>query len=358
MAESKSNKKPSDKPATLKDVASLAGVSHSTVSRVLNHPELINEKTREKILKCIKELDYHPNPFGRGLQTSHSKTVALVVPNISNLTFANFTHGVQKFLEENEEQYGLIIFSSDENSQKEKFICNHLRQHWVDGVIFVSSAGGVPPTELLPDSMLKVLVERSNEKIDSLLHNLDDGILKACTYLHKLGHQDIAAIIGDTTSITSKERLKAFKRALLQLGLTYNETLVEEGHWTSRGGWKAMLKLLHLKKPPTAVFAITDTMAMGAIGAASHFGFKVPEDISVIGFNNEPGSAEFNPPLTTLDSSSFAMGKQAAEILLARIQDPDKPSVEIKYSLKLIKRHSTASPRVSKFLNESKESMT
>jgi len=336
-----------DRPATIKDVAALAGVSHSTVSRALNHPEILSEETKEKIFDCIKKLDYQPNPFGRGLQTSHSKTVALLVPSISNLAFANFTHGVQTALEEKNTQYGLIIFSSDENRAKERFICSSLRQHWVDGVIFVSSAGGTPPTQLLPEKMAKVLVERSNpsQKIDSLLLNLDEGVKTACTHLFHLGHTRIAAIIGDATSITSQERLQAFHKAMSDLGLTIKEGYVEQGMWTSRGGWDAMIKLLTLKEPPSAVFTITDTMALGAIGAASYLGLKVPEDVSVIGFNNEPGSAEFNPPLTTLDASSLAMGKQAAETLLARIQDPQRPAVEIKYAVTLITRASTAPPK-------------
>lgn len=337
-----------DRPATIKDVAVMAGVSHSTVSRAINHPELLSEETREKIFDCIQKLDYQPNPFGRGLQTSYSKTIALLVPSISNLAFANFTHGVQTALEEKNMQYGLIIFSSDENKEKEKFICNSLRQHWVDGVIFVSSAGGTPPTQLLPEKMAKVLVERSNnsQRIDSLLLDLDKGIYEACSHLFHLGHRRIAAIIGDATSITSRERLQAFYKAMSALGLTVKEEYVEQGMWTSRGGWDAMVKLLTLKQPPTAVFAITDTMALGAMGAAGYLGLKVPEDVSMIGFNNEPGSAELNPPLTTLNASSLAMGKHATETLFARIQDPQRPVVEIKYAVTLIHRASTAAPKI------------
>lgn len=340
------SKNAKDKPATLKDVARLAGVTHSTVSRVINHPELVNPTTREKIWQCIRELDYHPNPFARGLQTSLSRTIALVVPNITNLAFANFARGVQSSLEQNE-PYGLIIASSDEDCIKEKSICMMLRQHWVDGVIFVSSAGGIPPIELLPEKMPKVLVERTCklDNIDTYLLDLDDGIKKACEHLHGLGHGKIAIILGDATSITSKERLKSFKKALTLLGLPSRNDYIEKGMWTSWDAKEAMIRLLKLEEPPTAVFAITDTMAMGAIAGAWELGLKVPEDVSVIGFNNEPGSAEYNPPLTTLDTSSFEMGRDAAETLLRRLGEPERPSVEIMYSTKLLVRSSTAPPK-------------
>jgi DNA-binding LacI/PurR family transcriptional regulator len=334
-----------NKPLTLKDVALRAGVSHSTVSRAINHPELINGATLERIMKLVQELGYHTNPFARSLQTSHSSTIALVVPSISNLAFANLTAGVQAALEEATTRYDLLIFSSDENLKKERFICNLLLQHRVDGVIFVSSAGGPPPTSLLPENMAKVLVERSNKKVDSLILDLEGGLIEACSHLHELGHKKIAIITGDTTSITSKERLKWFQGALAVFGLPLATEYVEHGGWTARGGWEAMLRLLQLPEPPTAVFGVTDTIAMGAMGAASSLGFNIPADCSVIGFNNEPGSSELNPPLTTLDACSFQIGKHAAEILLGKIRNPDRQPTEVKYSLRLLKRSSTAPPR-------------
>ncbi|KUO50105.1 MAG: hypothetical protein APF76_06465 [Desulfitibacter sp. BRH_c19] len=341
-----SSKKTTDKPATLKDVAELAGVTHSTVSRVINHPEIVNPKTREKIWQCIRDLDYQPNPFARGLQTSLSGMIALVVPSITNLAFANFARGVQSCLEQNE-SYGLTIASSDENCAKEQSICLMLRQHWVDGVIFVSSAGGIPPIELLPQKMAKVLVERSckSEDIDTYQLDLDEGVKKACEHLYGLGHSKIAIILGDSMSITSKERLKSFKKALNVLELSYRNEYIEKGMWTSWDAKAAMIRLLHLEDPPTAVFAITDTMAMGAIAGAAELGLNVPMDVSIIGFNNELGSAEYNPPLTTLDTSSFEMGRDAAETLLRRVGEPGRPSVEIMYSTKLLIRASTAPPK-------------
>lgn len=331
-----------NRPATLKDVARLAGVAPSTVSRVLNHPDIVNDKTREKILECIKKLDYHPNPFASGLQTNNSKTIALVIPSLSNLAFANFAHGVQKGLEQT--PYGLIVASSDEQRAKEEAICQMLRQRWVDGVIFASSAGGNPPIELLPREIPIVLVDRtsSNERADSFLYDIEAGVAKVCRHLTELGHQKIAIITGDPGSITGRERLRAFKKALAAYGLELPEPYIEKGQWTTRGGWEAMHRLLSLPQRPTAVFAVTDTMAMGAIGAAASLGLNVPQDLSVVGFNNEPGSAEYNPPLTTLDASSFEMGKDAALAILKRLVEPTRPAQKITYALRLVVRASTA----------------
>jgi DNA-binding LacI/PurR family transcriptional regulator len=344
----KEDKKPTSlgRPITLKDVAKLAGVAPSTISRALNHPEMVSEKTLQKIMPCIKALGYRPNFLASGLQTSISRIIALVVPSISNLAFANLAHGVQKGLEST--SYGLIIASSEEDKKKEEEICNLLTQHWVDGVIFASSTGGIPPLELLPKETAIALIDRESNlaHIDSFVLDLEAGIKSVCDHLLALGHKKIAIIAGDPSTITGQNRLLAFKNCLERAGLELPEAYIETGYWSSKGGWESMLRLLNLPQPPTAVFAVTDTMAMGAVGAAEYAGFRVPEDISIVGFNNEPGSAEFNPPLTTLDASSFSMGKEAAHTVLKRIAHPELPANKVTYPLQLIIRNSTTLPRM------------
>lgn len=328
-------------PATLKDVARRAGVSHSTVSRAINHPELLNGGTLESVRSAIEALNYTPNPFGRGLQTSSSKTVALIVPNIQNLAFANFAAGAQKTLEQ--EHYGLIMASSAEDRDRERFICKNLHNYWIDGVIFVSSTGGTPPIELLPENAARVLIERvaPGGEYDAFFLDIDEGVNRVIEHLAELGHRKIAVIMGDKASISSKQRFYAFRQALSAQKLPFVSDYVGTGDWSPRGGWESMIRLLELPEPPTAAFVTTDTMALGAVGAAAAKGYRIPADISIVGFNNEPGSGEFNPPLTTLDASSYDMGVHAAEVLLKRLSEPNRPYVQILYPLQLVLRCST-----------------
>lgn len=335
------------KMVTLKDVAQKAGVTHSTVSRAINHPELLSEDTLSKVQKAIKELNYKPNPFARGLQTSYSKTIALIVPNIQNLAFANIARGVQQAL--TSRQYSLIIASASESQSQERLLCQNLGYQWVDGVIFASSAGGVPPVELLRPNTPKVLIERfvPGQKYDSFYLDIDDGVDQVIAHLHALGHERIAVIAGDRASLSSRQRLYAFQHTMAEYGLPYREDYIQIANWTPRGGWEAMEHLISLKEAPTAVFVMTDTMALGAMGAAAAHGLKIPEDISVVGFNNEPGSGEFTPPLTTLDASYYNIGMHAAEVLLMRIDDPEHSFIEVIYPLQLIERASTGPARSS-----------
>lgn len=334
-----------NRPVTIKDIALRAGVSHTTVSRVLNHPELISEKTRAKVLKCIKEMNYLPNPFARGLQTSSSKIIALVIPTISNLAFANFVHGVKKGLEGT--KYSFILAITEEKYENEVAICKMLQERRVDGVIFSNTARNEPPLKMLPKKVAKVLVERvsTSDYIDSFLFDAEDGINKVCYYLHELGHKKIAIITGDKKSIKAKKWLEYFIKAMSSLGLSVPDEYIQKAGWTSKDGWKAMNTLLQLHTLPTAVFAITDTLAQGALSCAFQLGFKIPEDISIIGCNNEPGSEELIPPLTTLDASSFDMGRDVAEAIVSRIENPERPAKKVLYPLRLVVRSSTTHPK-------------
>lgn len=331
------------RPTTLKDVAKRAGVTHSTVSRAINHPELLSEETLSTVQKAIKDLDYKPNPFARGLQTSASRSVALIVPNIQNLAYANIVRGVQKTLDDN--HYSLIIASSSESRERERLLCRNLSYQWVDGVIFAHSTGGPPPLELLRPNLATVLIEHivPGQKLDAFFLEIEDGMRQVVEHLHNLGHKKIALIEGDQVGLKCKQRISAFRHSLESVGLGLAEEYIQSANWTSRGGWEAMERLLCLNDPPTAVFATTDTMALGVIGAIAAHGLNVPVDISVVGFNNEPGSGEFNPPLTTLDASSYDIGVHAAEVLLMRIEDSKRPPIEIMYPLQLVIRSSTGS---------------
>lgn len=321
---------------TILEIAKMSGVNPSTVSRVINHPEMVNEKTRERVQGFIKECNYQPNPFARGLQTKRSKIVALVVPNFTTLSFANLARGIQEKLMQKD--YSMVIFSSHEDELLEKKICQKISELHIDGVIFASSM--MPKYEELSGGIAKVFIDRdgSREGIDTFILDIEGAFDKLIKYLVDKGHTKIALVVGDKKSYAGLKKVAAFKKALLKYGLSINENMIADAFWSSKEGWMATRKLLENGGKPTAIVAGSDTLAIGVIGAINSLGLKVPENISVIGFNNEPGSESLNPPLTTMEYDDYGMGQEVAEAIMERINNPERENLIKTYKMNIIER--------------------
>lgn len=321
---------------TILEIAKMSGVNPSTVSRVINHPEMVNEKTRERVLGFIKECNYQPNPFARGLQTKRSKIVALVVPNFTTLSFANLARGIQEKLMQKD--YSMVIFSSHENELLEKKICQKISELHIDGVIFASSM--MPKYEELSSGIAKVFIDRdgSREGIDTFILDVEGAFDKSIKYLVDKGHSKIALVVGDKGSYAGLKKVAAFKKALRKYGLNVEEDLITDAFWSSREGWLATRKLIEMGEKPTAIVAGSDTLAIGVIGAINSLGLKVPDDISVVGFNNEPGSESLNPPLTTMEYDDYGMGQEVAEAIMDRINNPERENMIKTYKMNIIER--------------------
>lgn len=321
---------------TILEIAKMSGVNPSTVSRVINHPEMVNEKTRERVLGFIKECNYQPNPFARGLQTKRSKIVALVVPNFTTLSFANLARGIQEKLMQKD--YSMVIFSSHENEMLEKKICQKISELHIDGVIFASSM--MPKYEELSSGIAKVFIDRdgSKEGIDTFILDIEGAFDKLIKYLVDKGHSQIALVVGDKGSYAGLKKVAAFEKALRKYGLNAPDDLIADAFWSSREGWLATRKLLENGRQPTAIVAGSDTLAIGVIGAINSLGLKVPDNISVIGFNNEPGSESLNPPLTTMEYDDYGMGQEVAEAIMDRINNPERENLIKTYKMNIIER--------------------
>jgi LacI family transcriptional regulator len=335
-------------PITLKDIATMVGVDTSTVSRAINHPEKVKPTTLEKINQHITDLNYHPNLVARGLQMARSNLLAMVVPNFSNLAFAKIAKGFHDTLKGN--GYELIICSSLEDPAEEIEISRALIRQRVSGIVFVGTVGTYEqdiPFHIFENNTEVLIIDREVDYdfINVFLLDAYHGIKIALEHLLGLGHERIAVITGYKRSIQSIQRVSLIQSLLGELGIDVPEKLIREGDWTAAGGWHAMEDILSEKPHPTAVFAITDTMAMGAIGAAHSLGLRVPEDISVIGFNNEPGSESFNPPLTTIGPHAYNIGTQAGKFILERLEKNSTLKVVKNFPLDLIIRKSTAPPK-------------
>ena len=332
-------------PATLKDIASKVGVDASTVSRAINHPEKVKADTLHKIQQHIEDLNYHTNLVARGLQTARSNLLAMIVPNFSNLSFAKITRGFHDALKGT--GYELIICSSHEDPDEEIELAKSLIRQRVSGIVFVGTVSTEEkdiPFHLLENNTEVLIIDRNIdlEYVNVFLLDAYHGIKLAIDHLLQLGHERIAVITGQERTIQSKNRVALIKSILSEVRVPFTEDNLKEGDWSAAGAWHAMEDFLMHDPIPTAVFAITDTMAMGAIGAANAAGLRVPEDISIIGFNNEPGSESYNPPLTTIGPHAYNIGMQAGKVILEGIERDGHKRVVKRFPLDLIIRKSTA----------------
>jgi DNA-binding LacI/PurR family transcriptional regulator len=332
-------------PVTLKDIASSVGVDASTVSRAINHPEKVKEKTLRKIQESIQTLNYHPNLIARGLQTAKSNLLAMVVPNFSNLAFARITRGFYDAMKDS--PYEVIICSSQEDPLEEIEISKALVRQRVSGIVYVGSVGSSEhdiPFEIFKNSTEVLVIDRDipHEHINVFLIDAYHGIKTAFSHLINLGHRNFGIVTGYERSVHARMRVDLIRSILDELAINVPQDYFRQGDWTAAGGWHAMEDLLRLNPRPTVVFAITDTMAMGVIGSAYAAGLSVPDDISVIGFNNEPGSESFNPPLTTIGPPAYSIGMQAGKLILERIEREYENRVVKKFPVDLIIRKSTA----------------
>lgn len=331
-------------PVTINDVAEKAGVSAKTVSRVLNEEPFVKDSTRESVLKAIGELGYRPNSLARSLRMQETKTIGLVVPNSANPFYADVAKGVEKV--SFDEGYNIILCNSDRNINKEIMYADLLAQKQTDGILFVGAWIGDQMDhihQLHQTGMPMVIVDRliRGLPIDSIVADNFLGGKIATEHLLSLGHRRIACIAGAPEATPNAKRLLGYKDALEQAGIPTNESLIFRGDFQYSGGYQGGQALLSLAEPPTAIFAANDLMAVGAIRAALDQGLSVPDDLSVVGFDDIQMSAFVNPSLTTISPHNQKMGEIAMRMLLDRIREKNLPVRHESLDVELIERQST-----------------
>lgn len=308
-------------PVTLHEIAKAAGCSVSTVSRALNnsdHP--VNSQTRDRILSIANDLGYRPNVTARGLKMERTFTIGLIVYNIASPFTPVLIRGIQEHLKQND--YFSIIISTDWDSQLEDEAVHQLISRSIDGIIFVESWQEESSMRLDLIDKPYVFVYRlfNGSYANSVLVDDRDGARLAVEHLVKLGHRRIGFINGPSDWNASQERLSGYLDVLTQYNIPYDPLLVEEGTWEVQSGYPAAKKLLSRQDRPTAVFAANDLMASGAIYAIQDAGLNVPDDIAVVGYDDQDFTNFFKPSITTVRPPSFEMGKLAAELLLTRLE--------------------------------------
>ncbi|PPA70821.1 LacI family DNA-binding transcriptional regulator [Jeotgalibacillus proteolyticus] len=322
------------------DVAKRANVSTATVSRVLRNPESVKELTREKVMQSIAELNYQPNVLARHFRRSKTNTILVIVPNIANTIFSQMVQGIEETAVQN--NYRVLLGNSNRNVEKEYDFLDLLRQRHVDGMILLSSRIDIDTLNELTAQFPVVLASEylnnmsiSTVRIDNRKHGKE-----AAAHLLSLGHKRVAHISGGLNNRISFDRQDGYLDALTEHGLKRDNRLIREGDFTFTSGYNQMQELLSLRDRPTALFAASDEMAMGAIKAAKEKGINVPEDLAVVGFDNIRFSSFFEPGLTTVAQPAVEMGSASMELLLEHIKDPNFKPAERVLKSELIVRES------------------
>lgn len=309
--------------ATIKDIAKLAGVSITTVSRALNGYSDVNAKTRKRIEEIAKEIEYSPNSLARSLVMNKTKTIGLLVSGLSregakdNIVFDVLT-GINEFCGDHD--YDIVLFNTTTSKQKEKTYAQLCRERRVEGVIVQGIKNDDPYLlEIFESNIPCVLIDVPVESGTAGYVTTDnvDGSMKAVRHLASLGHENIAMMNGHDQAFVSKERYRGFELGMLEVGLPIREDWIVNGEYSERKAEEAGLKLLTSYPEITAVVCASDLMALGVVRAAEQLGRKVPDQLSVTGYDDITLASYVTPALTTIAQDLFRMGYAAADLLLS-----------------------------------------
>lgn len=310
-------------PSTLMDVARQAGVSPSTVSRILNGTAKVSDDKREAVLAAIAKMNFAPNQMAQGLKKGRSLTIGIVVQDISSPFFDETLRGVDDGLKGT--GYASVIVSGHWNADEEAERIRLLLARKVDGIILLS--GRISDETVLGFSSQRPIVStgRALQTRTALGFKINNeyGAYLAVRHLIELGHRRIAFISGPANNMDAEERLAGYRRALEEANIDADPHLIVEGNYHEASGMMAMNRLFDTHQQFTAVFAANDLSAYGARLALYRKGIRVPDDISLVGFDDLPGSSYTTPPLTTIRQPLYDIGRIATHALLRIISGED-----------------------------------
>jgi len=304
----------------IKEVAKAAGVSTSTVSRVLTGKIPVSEEAKARVMDAVEKLNYQPNAFAQGLKGGRLHTIGLVVPNVRSLVFPAAIRGI----EDTAGQYGytVVLCNTDESVDKERLYIENLRRRLIDGFIFSTAR---PGHEYLLDLQEEgvpavFLIRQLGKSVNTVVLDNEGGAYEATRYMLSRGLKNIALINGSLDLPLYRHRYEGYLRALSEAKITESADLVVHGIGGWDDGYQVMKELLESGHRPDAVFATSDPKAMGIIRAIRDMGLRVPQDISVMGFDNLDFSAQIDPPLTTVAQPFYEMGVRACRRLIQLIE--------------------------------------
>jgi LacI family transcriptional regulator len=334
---------------TLKEVALRAGVHVTTASRALNPAtsSLVNPATMRRVQAAARELRYQPNAMARGLKTSRSMSVGVLLPDLTNPLFPPIVRGIEDILAAS--GYTTLIANTDNDAERQTTLFDTLRARQVDGIIVATAHR---EDKLFVDAYNEgtkiILVNRRIDQCDipSVTGDDQDGIAMAVRHLIELGHTRIAHIAGPQNTTTGRARLRAYRQALEDAGIPADpDRVVITNGFTEVEGARATRAMLDSGRPPTAVVAANDMIALGCLDVFSERRLRCPEDLSLVGFNDMPFIDRLTPPLSTVRVPHYQIGAEAARMLLDRLANPNLPAKSITLPATLVLRESTAPPQ-------------
>lgn len=320
--------------STISEVAKRAGVSVATVSRVFNNPEIVSKKTRSKVELVIKELNYEPNVLGRNLRTSESRLLLTLIPSISNPFYTEIINGIEDIALE--QGYNILLCETDSNPKREAIYFNLLRNRLADGIISMDPT--VDKDKLLALANRYPVVQCSEYDKDGTISyvtiNNELAAYHAVRHLIKMGHKKIALINSHEMFLYARERRLGYEKALKENNLPiHSKWIYNTDSLQFEQGQCAMRNLLEQDDRPTAVFAVSDILAIGALKEVNSSGLHVPNDIALVGFDKISFSNMTHPTLTTISQPRYKMGAISATMLIDKIKGKKVDSIILEHEL-------------------------
>jgi LacI family transcriptional regulator len=330
------------KVATIRQVAEMAGVSIATVSRVFADSDLVSHDLAERVQDAARALNYQPNRIARNLRTQKTHTAAVVVSDIENPFFTSVIRGAERVLRN--AGYTLLLTNSDEDEQIELEYVLNLRAEGVAGVILAPTHEDSKRYEqFLETGLVIVAIDRCprNLKLDRVTVNNIEGAHTAVRHLVDQGHTKIGFITGLPKISTAYERQQGFEQGMQANDLPVNPLWIQQGNFRRENGFQAMMNILRLEDRPTAVITANNLMTLGALQAIYECKLHIPADMAIVGFDDMAWATSLNPPLTTIAQPTLELGMVAAQLLLDRINDPQRPFRHVILDTQLIVRESS-----------------
>jgi LacI family transcriptional regulator len=334
-------------PSTIREVATRAGVSVSTVSRVLNDYPFVSDDARARVVQAMEELDYRPDVAARSMRTGTSRAVGFVVSDISNPLFATIAKGVDAILHPH--GYSLVLANSENDPLREAELLSALRQRRVDGLIAAVADESATSLARRLDDFATVLFDRDvpGSTADAVCSDHETGIRDALERLAGLGHRRVALVAGSQHQLGSRARTVAFERHARRLSLSIDGTVLLAAEASRQTGHRFGQELLALADPPTAVVIAHNQLTVGVLEAFREHGVLIPRDLSVIGCDDVDATRLHSPPIDVVERDLLELGGASARLLLERLADRDAPPRRVVLPTRLVCRDSSAAPRVA-----------
>lgn len=330
---------------TIKDVAKASGLSISTVSRAINKTGYVSEDTRQRVERVIEELEYRPNWMAQSLKGKPSNLVGLIIPDISNVYYTAIAQSVSATLRQR--NYDLILCVSNEDPALDLGYLKMLREKRVDGIIYVHPSKGDNSAyvrKLVEDGLpvIELNRQRDQDYLDAVLADNRQGGFQATRHLIRLGHRRIGLILGETTLETGSKRLAGYRDALESADIPFCPELVQLGSFSRQHGENGMRALLSLPRPPTAVFAGSNRILAGVLIVLGQVGIVVPDDLSLVAFDDAEWLSIWKPPITVVDIAIDEIARLCVDLLYRRMRSIENSEKTVAYllSTSLIERSS------------------